>query len=57
MKTMNTDQLDLLQMHDMRTEEDIEVVSSRGVALEAFKEAKERNFTLLYAPIKSMLLS
>ncbi|HUH66513.1 MAG TPA: aldo/keto reductase [Syntrophales bacterium] len=41
LKTMNTDHLDLWQMHDMRTEGDIqEVVSPRG-ALEAFVEAKK----------------
>ena len=41
LKTMNTDHLDLWQMHDMRTERDIqEVISPRG-ALEAFLEAKK----------------
>jgi len=42
LKTMRTDHLDLWQMHDMRTEEDIEQVSARGGALEAFREAKEK---------------
>ena len=42
LKTMNTDHLDLWQMHDMRTEEDIEEVTSPGGALEAFVEAKEK---------------
>jgi len=42
LKTMKTDYLDLWQMHDMRTEEDIEEVSTRGGALEAFREAKEK---------------
>jgi aryl-alcohol dehydrogenase-like predicted oxidoreductase len=42
LKTMRTDHLDLWQMHDMRSEEDIEQVSARGGALEAFREAKEK---------------
>ena len=41
LKTMNTDHLDLWQIHDMRTEEDIEEVTSPGGALEAFVEARE----------------
>jgi len=41
LKTMNTDHLDLWQMHDMRTEEDIAEVTSPGGALEAFIEARE----------------
>ena len=41
LKTMNTDHLDLWQMHDMRTEEDIEDVTSPRGALKAFVEAKE----------------
>ncbi|MEN6319188.1 MAG: aldo/keto reductase [Syntrophaceae bacterium] len=39
---MKTDHLDLWQMHDMRTEKDIEAVTARGGALEAFREAKEK---------------
>ncbi len=42
LKTMNTDHLDLWQMHDMRTEEDIEEVTSPRGALKAFAEAKEK---------------
>ena len=42
LKTMRTDHLDLWQMHDMRSEEDIEQVSARGGAFEAFREAKEK---------------
>ena len=41
LKTIKTDHLDLWQMHDMRTEEDISAVSAPGGALEAFREAKE----------------
>jgi aryl-alcohol dehydrogenase-like predicted oxidoreductase len=40
LKIMNTDHLDLWQMHDMRTEEDIEEVTSPRGALKAFVEAK-----------------
>jgi aryl-alcohol dehydrogenase-like predicted oxidoreductase len=42
LKTMNTDHLDLWQMHDMRTEDDIEGVASPRGALKAFVEAKEK---------------
>ncbi len=42
LKTMNTDHLDLWQMHDMRTEEDIEDVTSPRGALKAFVDAKEK---------------
>jgi aryl-alcohol dehydrogenase-like predicted oxidoreductase len=42
LKTIKTDHLDLWQMHDMRTKEDIEEVSGPGGALEAFIEAKEK---------------
>jgi aryl-alcohol dehydrogenase-like predicted oxidoreductase len=42
LKTIKTDHLDLWQMHDMRTDEDIEAVSAPGGAFEAFREAKEQ---------------
>jgi aryl-alcohol dehydrogenase-like predicted oxidoreductase len=42
LKTIKTDHLDLWQMHDMRTEADIDAVTARGGALEAFREAKEK---------------
>jgi len=42
LKTMKTDHLDLWQMHDMRTEEDISEVTAPGGALEAFRAAKEK---------------
>jgi aryl-alcohol dehydrogenase-like predicted oxidoreductase len=42
LKTIKTDHLDLWQMHDMRTEADIDEVAARGGALEAFREAKEK---------------
>jgi predicted aldo/keto reductase-like oxidoreductase len=37
---MGVDHLDLWQIHDVRTEEDLEIISRPGGALEAFKEAK-----------------
>jgi predicted aldo/keto reductase-like oxidoreductase len=37
---MSIDHLDLWQIHDVRTEEDIEMISQPGGALEAFIEAK-----------------
>lgn len=42
LKTMKTDYLDLWQMHDMRTDEDIAEVVAPGGALEAFLQAKEK---------------
>jgi aryl-alcohol dehydrogenase-like predicted oxidoreductase len=42
LRTIGTDHLDLWQMHDMRTEDDIAEVTSPGGALEAFREAKEK---------------
>jgi predicted aldo/keto reductase-like oxidoreductase len=42
---MNTDFLDLWQVHDVRTEEDIDQIFGPGGAMEAFVEAKERGFT------------
>jgi len=42
LKTIKTDHLDLWQMHDMRTAADIDEVTARGGALEAFREAKEK---------------
>ncbi len=42
LKTIKTDHLDLWQMHDMRSTADIDEVTARGGALEAFREAKEK---------------
>jgi aryl-alcohol dehydrogenase-like predicted oxidoreductase len=42
LKTIGTDHLDLWQMHDMRTDEDIAEVTAPGGALETFREAKEK---------------
>jgi aryl-alcohol dehydrogenase-like predicted oxidoreductase len=42
---MKTDHLDLWQVHDMRTEEDIQAVFGPGGAIEAFAEAKEKGMT------------
>ncbi|HVO67202.1 MAG TPA: aldo/keto reductase [Syntrophales bacterium] len=42
LKTIKIDHLDLWQMHDMRTKEDIEEVCGPDGALEAFREAKEK---------------
>ncbi len=44
LKTIKTDHLDLWQMHDMRSTADIDEVTARGGALEAFREAKEKGF-------------
>jgi predicted aldo/keto reductase-like oxidoreductase len=42
---MKTDHLDLWQVHDVRTEEDIDALFGRGGAIEAFIEAKEKGLT------------
>ena len=42
---MQTDHLDLWQVHDMRTEEDMREVFGPGGAIEAFLEAKEKGLT------------
>jgi predicted aldo/keto reductase-like oxidoreductase len=42
---MRTDHLDLWQVHDVRTEEDIEEIFGPGGAIEAFVEAKQRGKT------------
>lgn len=45
LEMMHTDHLDLWQVHDMRTEEDIREVFGPGGAIEAFLEAKEKGLT------------
>jgi aryl-alcohol dehydrogenase-like predicted oxidoreductase len=42
LRTMGTGHLDLWQIHDVRTEEDVEAIEGKGGALEAFLEAKEK---------------
>jgi aryl-alcohol dehydrogenase-like predicted oxidoreductase len=39
---LNTDYLDLWQIHDVRDERDLDLISQKGGALEAFLEAKEQ---------------
>ena len=41
LRTLGTDHLDLWQMHDLRTEEDLEEMFARGGAIEAAEEAKK----------------
>ena len=45
LRNMNTDHLDLWQVHDMRTGEDIRKVFGPGGAMEAFLQAKEKGLT------------
>jgi len=45
LKNMQTDHLDLWQVHDVRTLEDIETIFGPGGAIEAFVEAKEKGMT------------
>ncbi len=40
LRNMGVDHLDLWQIHDVRTEEDVKMISGAGGALEAFLEAK-----------------
>jgi len=42
LKNMKTDYLDLWQVHDVRTEEEVKEIFGPGGALEAFVEAKEK---------------
>jgi aryl-alcohol dehydrogenase-like predicted oxidoreductase len=41
LKTMGIDCLDLWQIHDVRTQEDVDEIEAKGGALEAFLEAKK----------------
>ncbi len=45
LRNMDIDYLDLWQIHDVRTEEDFEMISRPGGALEAFMEAKTNGKT------------
>jgi len=47
LKTMGIDQLDLWQIHDVRTRQDLREIEGPGGALEAFIEAKETGRTEL----------
>jgi aryl-alcohol dehydrogenase-like predicted oxidoreductase len=42
LRNMQTDHLDLWQVHDVRTREDLEAISAPGGALEAFARAREQ---------------
>jgi aryl-alcohol dehydrogenase-like predicted oxidoreductase len=45
LKNMRTGHLDLWQVHDVRTEEDVAAIFGPGGAIEAFVEAKEKGMT------------
>lgn len=45
LRNMKTDHLDLWQVHDVRTLDDIETIFGPGGAIEAFVEAKEKGMT------------
>ena len=42
LRNMKTDRLDLWQVHDVRTEEEIEEIFGKGGAIEAFSEARDQ---------------
>ncbi len=42
---LDTDHLDLWQIHDVRTDADLEAIAAPGGALEAFREAREKGLT------------
>ncbi|HSB52196.1 MAG TPA: aldo/keto reductase [Dissulfurispiraceae bacterium] len=44
LRNMKTDHLDLWQVHDVRTDEDVEEIFGPSGAIEAFAEAKRRGF-------------
>ncbi len=45
LQNMRTDHMDLWQVHDVRTEQDIDLIFGPGGAIEAFAWAKERGLT------------
>jgi aryl-alcohol dehydrogenase-like predicted oxidoreductase len=45
LKHLDTDHLDLWQVHDVRTPEDLQELTAPGGGLEAFREAKEKGWT------------
>lgn len=45
LRNMKTDHLDLWQVHDVRTEDDIGEIFGPGGAIEAFEEAREKGLT------------
>jgi len=45
LRNMDTDHLDLWQIHDVRTESDMERIFGPGGAVEAFAEAREKGWT------------
>jgi aryl-alcohol dehydrogenase-like predicted oxidoreductase len=45
LRNMQTDHLDLWQVHDVRTSDDVEVIFGRDGAIEAFAEAREKGLT------------
>jgi aryl-alcohol dehydrogenase-like predicted oxidoreductase len=45
LRNLQTDHLDLWQVHDVRTQEDLEELSRPGGALEVFRWAKEEGYT------------
>ena len=44
LKNLDTDHLDLWQVHDVRTMEEVEALGAPGGALEAFRQARERGW-------------
>jgi aryl-alcohol dehydrogenase-like predicted oxidoreductase len=44
LENMKTDHLDLWQIHDVRTREDVQEIFGPGGALEAFQEARDKGF-------------
>lgn len=44
LQNLDTDHLDLWQIHDVRAEEDLEAIAAPGGALEALREAKEKGW-------------
>ncbi|MCX5893875.1 MAG: aldo/keto reductase [Deltaproteobacteria bacterium] len=45
LRNLDTDHLDLWQVHDVRTMEEVEALGAPGGALEAFRQAKEKGWT------------
>jgi len=45
LKKLDAEYLDLWQVHDVRSDEDLEAIAAPGGALEGFREAKEKGWT------------
>jgi aryl-alcohol dehydrogenase-like predicted oxidoreductase len=57
LRNMKTDHLDLWQVHDVRTDEEVEEIFGRQGAIEAFVEAKEKGLVRFIGQVMPLLMS